>query len=259
MLERTDRIRPDRQNADRWREDPMFKDRMHAAQLLAERLLRYRGQSPLILAIPRGAVPMGMVLAQALDGELDVVLAHKLCAPLQPELAIGGIDESGHATLAPHAASVGATPRWITTEKNRQLQLLQQRRRLYSPWRQPLAVRDRLVIVVDDGLATGATMVAALTAVRRGRPRRLVCAVPVASSQALALIAPLCDESVCLSVPPLFQAVGQFYQDFPQVSDEDVARCLQQPGLWSALAAQPGNSSASCSDTAAASLAASKG
>ena len=81
----------------------MFKDRLQAAQLLAERLLRYRGQSPLILAIPRGAVPMGVVLAQQLAGELDVVLVHKLCAPFQPELAIGAIDESGHASLAPHA------------------------------------------------------------------------------------------------------------------------------------------------------------
>lgn len=237
----------------------MFKDRVHAAQLLAERLLRYRGQSPLVLAIPRGAVPMGVVLAQQLAGELDVVLVHKLCAPFQPELAVGGIDESGHATLAPHAASVGATPSWITTEKNRQLKVLQQRRRQYSPWRKPVSVQDRVVIVVDDGLATGATMLAALTAVRRGRPRRLVCAVPVASSEALALIKTLCDETVCLSVPPLFQAVGQFYQDFPQVSDEEVALCLQQPGLFTRSLAQLENTSASRSIVAAASLAASKG
>ena len=215
----------------------MFKDRLHAAHLLAERLLRYRGQTPLILAIPRGAVPMGTVLAQELGGELDVVLVHKLCAPLQPELAIGAIDESGHATLAPHAASVGATPHWITAEKNRQLKVLQQRRRLYSPWRRPVSMQDRLVIVVDDGMATGATMFAALTAVRRNRPRRLVCAVPVASSEALALVAPLSDETVCLSVPPLFQAVGQFYKDFPQVSDDDVTHGLLQPGLFPPLLA----------------------
>ncbi len=237
----------------------MFKDRLHAAQLLAERLLRYRGQRPLILAIPRGAVPMGTVLAQELGGELDVVLVHKLCAPLQPELAIGAIDESGHATLAPHAASVGATPSWITSEKNRQLKVLQERRRHYSPWRKPVSAKDRVVIVLDDGLATGATMVAALTAVRRHRPQRLVCAVPVASGEALRLVETLSDETVCLSVPPLFQAVGQFYQDFPQVSDDEVARCLQQPGLFSALLAQPEKTSASRSSAPAASLAASKG
>lgn len=237
----------------------MFKDRAEAASLLAERLLRYRGQCPLVLAIPRGAVPMGVVLAQQLAGELDVVLVHKLCAPFQPELAIGAIDESGHATLAPHAASVGATPAWITAEKNRQIKVLQHRRRHYSPWRKPVSVRDRVVIVVDDGLATGATMVAALTAVRRGRPARLVCAAPVASSEALSLIGPMCDESICLSVPPLFQAVGQFYEDFPQVSDEEVAHALQQPGLFAPLLTQSAKTSASRSSAAAASLAASRG
>lgn len=237
----------------------MFKDRTEAAHLLAERLLRYRGQTPLILAIPRGAVPMGLVLAQQLGGEFDVVLVHKLCAPFQPELAIGAIDESGYATLAPHATSVGATPAWITAEKTRQLRVLQQRRHQYSPWRKPVPVHQRVVIVVDDGLATGATMVAALTATRRGLPARLVCATPVASCEALALVGPLCDETVCLSVPPLFQAIGQFYEHFPQVSDEEVARDLQQPGLFAALLAQPANTSASRSSAAAASLAANRG
>ena len=237
----------------------MFKNRLQAASLLAERLLRYRGQSPLILAIPRGAVPMGVVLAQRLGGELDVVLVHKLCAPFQPELAIGAIDESGYASLAPHAASVGATPSWITAEKNRQLKVLQERRRHYRPLGAPVPIAHRVVIVVDDGLATGATMLAALTAVLRHRPARLVCATPVASAEALAEVQALADETVCLSVPPLFQAVGQFYEDFPQVSDDEVAQCLQQPGLFSLLPDQSAKTSASRSKAAAASLAASKG
>ena len=204
----------------------MFKDRTQAAEQLARRLQHYKGQSPLILAIPRGAAPMGVVLAQQLAGQWDVVLVHKLCAPHQPELAIGAVDESGQMWLAPHAASVGATQDWIQAEKDRQLRVLQQRRRLYSPLHTPIPVRDRVVIVVDDGLATGATMQAALTAVRRGQPARLVCAVPVASSEALARIMPLADETVCLLKSAFFQAVGEFYEQFPQVSDEEVARYL---------------------------------
>lgn len=217
----------------------MFKNRLQAADLLAEQLLRYRGQSPVILAIPRGSVPMGVLLAQRLAGELDVVLVHKLCAPFQPELAIGAIDESGHATIAPHAASVGATPTWITAEKKRQLQVLRARRQHYSPLRKPIALQGRIVIVVDDGLATGATMQAAIAAARRAQPARLVCAVPVASVQALALVQPLADETVCLSTPPLFQAIGQFYEEFPQVGDDEVALSLQQPGLFKLLADRP--------------------
>ena len=206
----------------------MFKDRSHAAELLAQRLLHHKGKSPLILAIPRGAAPMGVVLARQLAGELDVVLVHKLCAPSQPELAIGAIDEDSNAWIAPHAASAGATSAWISAEKKRQLQVLQKRRRQYSPLRTPIPVNNRVVIVVDDGLATGATMQAALTAVRRGHPAHLVCAAPVASSEALARVQPLADETVCLEVPAFFQAVGQFYEQFPQISDEEVAACLRQ-------------------------------
>ena len=169
---------------------------------------------------------MGVVLAQQLAGQWDVVLVHKLCAPHQPELAIGAVDESGQMWLAPHAASVGATQDWIQVEKDRQLGVLQQRRRLYSPLHTPTPVRDRVVIVVDDGLATGATMQAALTAVRRSLPARLVCAVPVASSEALARVMPLADETVCLLKPARFQAVGQFYEQFPQVSDDEVTQYL---------------------------------
>lgn len=237
----------------------MFQDRLQAAELLAERLLRYRGQSPLILAIPRGAVPMGAVLARRLNGELDVVLVHKLCAPLQPELAIGAIDEYGHASLAPHAASVGGTPAWITAEKNRQWQVLRQRRQRYRPLRSAVPIAQRVVIVVDDGLATGATMRAALTAVRRARPSRLVCAVPVASGEALAQVQPLADETVCLSVPPGFQAVAQFYAEFPQVSDDDVAHCLQGCERLGSRPGQPSKSGTCEKPGAAASRAASKG
>jgi putative phosphoribosyl transferase len=204
----------------------IFANRVEAAERLAAALQAHATERPLVLAIPRGAVPMGAVLARALDGDLDVVLVRKLRAPSSPELAVGAIDETGWAYLAPHAAQVGADARYIEAEKKLRLDELRQRRRLYTPSRAPLDARGRTVIVVDDGLATGSTMMAALHSVRSRAPARLVCAVPVASAESLRLVSPHADEVCCLSVPGWFGAVGQFYRDFPQVEDEEVVRLL---------------------------------
>jgi putative phosphoribosyl transferase len=205
----------------------MFQDREDAARQLATRLAAYRGKHPLVLAVPRGAVPMGKILAERLQGELDVVLVRKLRAPYHHELAIGAVDESGWTTIAPHAASTGADQDYIAEEKHHQLQVLRSRRVLYSPLRTPVDPAGRTVIVVDDGLATGATMTAALHGLRQRHPLWLVCAVPVASSEALNHIRPMADEVICLLTPPDFQAVGQFYRDFPQVTDDEVIALLK--------------------------------
>ncbi len=205
----------------------MFKDRLDAARQLSKALKKYEGQNPLILAIPRGAVPMSAWIADVLHGQMDVVLVRKLRAPLQPEVAIGAVDETGLAYLSPYAATLGIDPQYVKDEIKLQMQTLKARRRQYSRIRAPIPVQGRVVIVVDDGLATGATMMSALKAVRQHHPQRLVCAIPVASPDALAQIKPLADETVCLHAPEDFMAVAQFYQQFPQVDDAQVMASLQ--------------------------------
>lgn len=202
----------------------IFADRIDAARKLAEALAAYRGDHPLILAIPRGAVPMGAELARCLEGELDVVLVHKLSAPWEPEYAVGAIDESGGYFITDPTVADEAT---LAGERAHRLADLKRRRELYSPGRTPVDPKGRVVIVVDDGLATGATMLAALRALRARGPKRLICAVPVAAPDSLERIRGEADEVACLAAPWGFRAVGQFYQDFRQVEDDEVVACLE--------------------------------
>ena len=203
----------------------VFAHREEAAWQLAERLAPYRGKHPLVLAIPRGAVPMAKIIADALEGDLDVILVRKLGAPGNPEYAIGSVDESGTVTVNPDAEGfVDAS--YIESEKRRQTETMQKRRELYTPVRPPIDPRGRIVIIVDDGVATGSTMIAALRALRCRNPAKCIVAIGVAPPETVKKLQSEADDVVCLLQPLRFLAVGEFYEDFPQVDDEEVVEIL---------------------------------
>ncbi|EON15286.1 phosphoribosyltransferase [Pandoraea sp. SD6-2] len=203
-----------------------FFDRADAGRQLARALSHYAGKFPLILGVPRGGVPIAAVVADVLGGDLDVVLVRKLRAPGNPELAIGAVDESGRTFLTPYARMGNVESAYIQHERAAQLETLRWRRACLTPGRRSIDARGRVVIVVDDGVATGASMIAALQAVRQCEPARLVCAVPVAPQDAVRELASYADEVVCLNSPAEFGAVGEFYRSFAQVSDDEVLACL---------------------------------
>ncbi len=212
----------------RIKKNPIFKNRQEAAKFLCPKLYAYKGKNPLVLAIPRGAVPMGKIIAAELGGELDVVLVHKLGAPGNPEYAMGAVSERGALTTAVYAQHLAVTPGYLQEEIRHQAWLLEHRRKLYTPHREPHSASNRLVILVDDGIATGSTMQAAIREVEAQRPAKIIVAAAVAPPEAVDILKEEADEMVVLAVRPDFKAIGDFFQDFTQVTDDEVARILKQ-------------------------------
>ncbi len=205
----------------------MFRDRRDAALRLAGRLQKYKGRKPLVLGIPRGGVLVGSVLAGELKGELDIVLTRKLRAPGNPELAMGSVDENGLVYLNESVVSIlRISDETIEEERERQLAVIRARAESYRRIHPRIPMEGRIVIITDDGIATGATMKAAIEMARRAGPEKLVVALPVGPPEQVAALEPDVDEMVCLSTPADFMAVGQFYEAFDQVEDEDVERIL---------------------------------
>lgn len=206
-----------------------FADRHEAGRLLAEKLARFKNRRPTVLALPRGGVPVGYEIAKALAAPLDLVLVRKLGAPSQPELAIGALalgEEAEFVTDPELLAELGVSPAALEAIKAREVQEIERRKKLYLGERPPAPIANRTAILVDDGIATGATMRAALRATRKRKPAHLVLAVPVAPPETIHRLSPDADEVVCLDQPRLFFAVGQFYRRFEQLEDQEVLDLL---------------------------------
>ena len=207
----------------------MFKNRNDAALQLARRLKPLNLETPVVLAVPRGGVVVGAVLARELGGELDVVLARKLRAPYQRELAIGSIGEDGAVYLDPVARTIeGVTDAYIQAERDLQVEEIEHRRKLFRAARPAVDVSARSVIVTDDGIATGSTMLAALHVLGALKPREVILAVPVAPPDMLERFRTKCDRVICLLAPDYLGAISMYYEDFTQVEDEEAVRLLRQ-------------------------------
>ena len=206
-----------------------FADRAEAGRLLAGKLMHLKDRQPVVLALPRGGVAVGFEIARALGAPLDIVLVRKIGVPWQPELALGAVSDGAEAEkfIDNQLAGVLSLPEnYVEEETARQLAEIERRRQIYCAGRPPLDVKNRTAIVVDDGIATGATMRVALRAARRRAPAHLVLAVPVAPPDTLAELGKEADETICLDTPPMLGAIGFYYRDFHQMSDAEVTDLL---------------------------------
>jgi putative phosphoribosyl transferase len=209
----------------------MFHDRKDAGGQLAARLVGYKDKNPVVLALPRGGVAIGFEIARALGAPLDIVLVRKIGVPWQPELAIGAVAEGGGGPPETFidermVTDLAVPPDYLREETARQLAELERRRQVYRAGRPPVDIAGCTAIVVDDGIATGATMRVALRAIRRRGPAWLVLAAPVAAAETLAALAAEADEAVCVETPEGLGAIGYYYDDFHQMSDAEVTDLL---------------------------------
>ncbi|MBB5373065.1 phosphoribosyltransferase [Acidocella aromatica] len=209
----------------------LFTDRADAGKKLAKRLLHLKDEKPMVLALPRGGVPVAFEVAKALAAPLDLVLVRKIGVPFQEEYALGAIADGGEPELVideDNRRSLNISEDYVAQAKAEALEEIERRRRVYLGNRAPVEIAGHTAIIVDDGIATGATMRAALRAVRRRNPARLVLAVPVAPPDSLWRLRAEADETICLHEPEHFSAVGQFYQNFGQTQDDEVIALLAQ-------------------------------
>lgn len=207
----------------------LFKDRIQAGQELAKKLLKYKDKDVIILAIPRGGVVVAYEIAKALNSPLDLIIPRKIGAPYQPELAIGAVTQDGTIILNEDIVSYLPIPNgYIEAEAEKQKMEIERRLMKYRGSVIEPNISNKIVIIVDDGIATGATMLAAIASIRKKKPLEIVVAIPVAPIETLKKIKEHADEIVCLYTPEPFFAIGQFYERFEQLEDEEVINLLNK-------------------------------
>jgi len=207
----------------------MFANRQHAGELLAEKMLDYQGGNILILAVPRGGITVAEPVWQAIGGELDLIIARKLGAPYQQELAIGAVTADGFMMLNENLVTrLNISEEYIAAAKEKERAEIKRRMEAYRGKKKYPVIKNRMVIVIDDGVATGFTLLAALRSIKKEAPALTVLAVPVGPPETISMLSKEVDQLICLNVPGHFSAVGQFYQDFSQVSDQEVVAVLKK-------------------------------
>ena len=207
----------------------ILQDRFEAGKLLARKLAVYKNRKgTILLAIPRGALQLGSVLAKELQLPLDIVLTKKIPAPGNPEAAIGAVSLHGEIIEEDLIHLEGISAEYLSSQVKELRRKLQERAAMYRGKRKPLSLKGKTIIIVDDGVAMGSTMLAAIAVVREERPKKIIVAIPVGSAEAVAKLKEKADAVICLHMPEFFYAIGQFYRQFPQVEDEEAIELLRK-------------------------------